>query len=170
MKRPWMPLYVGDYLGDTGHLTTTQHGAYLLLMMHYWRKGGLPNDDKQLSKITKLPLKVWSEYRETLQDFFHENDGDPWRHKRIDVELFKTTEISAKRANAGHLGGIRSAMSRMKLENEALSKRAPRQAIAYQMPSKAQAPLDYSHSQSKKEEARQGLAASPELVSLLKQN
>src|SRR3954469_11371826 len=91
MKRAWMPLYVGDYLGDTGHLTTTQHGAYLLLMMHYWRKGGLPDDDKQLSKITKLPFKIWAEYRETLQDFFHEAGGDPWKHKRIEEELFKTT-------------------------------------------------------------------------------
>ena len=60
MKRPWMPLYVGDYLGDTGHLTTAQHGAYLLLMMHYWRKGELPDDDRQLSKITKLPLRTWA--------------------------------------------------------------------------------------------------------------
>lgn len=167
MNRPWMPLYIGDYLGDTGHLTTTQHGAYFLLMMHYWRKGGLPDDDKQLAKITKLPLKVWTEYRETLQDFFYESDGDPWRHKRIDAELYKTTEISAKRANAGHLGGIRSAMSRMKLENEALSKRVPRQAIAYQMPSKATAQLDYSQSQSKKEESQGKIAVSSELVATL---
>ena len=83
MNRPWMPLYVGDYLGDTGHLTTTQHGAYLLLMMHYWRKGELPDDDKQLSKITKLPLKIWVEYRPIVQEFFH----DGWKHKRIDAEL-----------------------------------------------------------------------------------
>lgn len=67
MNRPWMPLYVGDYLGDTGHLTTTQHGAYLLLMMHYWRKGELPDDDRQLSKIAKLPLRTWCEYRATCR-------------------------------------------------------------------------------------------------------
>jgi uncharacterized protein YdaU (DUF1376 family) len=163
MIRPWMPLYIGDYLGDTGHLTTTQHGAYLLLMMHYWRKGELPDDDKQLSKITKLPLKIWIEYRPVIQDFFH----DGWRHKRIEVELFKVLSISENRKRAGHLGGIRSALARMKLENAALSKQAPSQASARQMPSKAEAALDYSHSQSKKEEARQGIQASSELVSLL---
>lgn len=159
MKRPWMPLYVGDYLGDTGHLTTTQHGAYLLLMMHYWRKGSLPDDDKQLSKITKLPLKVWTEYRETLQDFFH----DGWRHKRIDIELHKTMSISEKRAAAGYKGGISSALARMKTENVALSKHVPRQANAYQLPSKPPATVDYSHSQSKKEEGKEdgSLATAP---------
>ena len=80
-----MPLYVGDYLGDTGHLTTTQHGAYLLLMMHYWRKGELPDDDPQLAKITKLPLKTWRDCRPVLQAFFR----DGWKHKRIDGELEK---------------------------------------------------------------------------------
>jgi uncharacterized protein YdaU (DUF1376 family) len=142
MKRPWMPLYVGDYLGDTGHLTTTQHGAYLLLMMHYWRKGELPGDDRQLSKITKLPLKTWCEYRPILQDFFHEG----WKHKRIDAELAKMTRVSEKRAIAGQKGGIGSALARMKLENASRSRPAPPRAIAVHSSSKPPANVDHSHS------------------------
>jgi uncharacterized protein YdaU (DUF1376 family) len=126
MNRPWMPLYVGDYLGDTGHLTTAQHGAYLLLMMHYWRKGELPDDDRQLSKITKLPLRTWCEYRPTLQDFFHSG----WKHKRIDAELGRMMRVSEKRAIAGQKGGLGSALSRMKLENASRSRQPPQRAIA----------------------------------------
>jgi len=154
MNRPWMPLYVGDYLGDTGHLTTTQHGAYLLLMMHYWRKGELPDDDRQLSKIAKLPLKTWCDYRATLQDFFY----DGWKHKRIDAELAKMTGVSAKRAIAGQKGGLGSALARMKLENasrsrqalsrEALSREALPRAIAAPPSSPAAAGVDHSHSDS----------------------
>jgi uncharacterized protein YdaU (DUF1376 family) len=159
-----MPLYVGDYLGDTGHLTTTQHGAYLLLMMHYWRKGELPDDDRQLSKIAKLPLKTWCEYRATLQDFFHEG----WKHKRIDAELEKMMRVSEKRAIAGQKGGLGSALARMKLENasrsrqalsrevlsrevlsrEALSREALPRAIAAPLSSRAAAAADHSHSNS----------------------
>jgi uncharacterized protein YdaU (DUF1376 family) len=140
MKRPWMPLYVGDYLGDTGHLTTAQHGAYLLLMMHYWRKGELPDDDRQLSKITKL-LKTWCEYRPTLQDFFHSG----WKHKRIDAELERMMRVSEKRAIAGQKGGLGSALARMKLENASRSRSLPVRAIASQGLSEAQGSADHSH-------------------------
>jgi uncharacterized protein YdaU (DUF1376 family) len=140
-----MPLYVGDYLGDTGHLTTAQHGAYLLLMMHYWRKGELPDDDRQLSKITKLPLKTWCDYRAVLQAFFH----DGWRHKRIDAELMRMMRISEKRASAGQKGGLHSALSRVKLENASHGRSAPR-AIASFCSSEAQANVDHSHPHSHK--------------------
>lgn len=102
----WMPLYIGDYLADTGHLTTTQHGAYLLLMMHYWRKHELPTDDKQLAAIAKLPLRIWLDSKETIQAFFF----DGWRHKRIEEELEKRFAVSSKRAEAGAKGGMRTQM------------------------------------------------------------
>jgi len=143
MKRAWMPLYVGDYLGDTGHLTTPQHGAYLLLMMHYWRKGELPDDDVQLSKITKLPLKTWGDYRPVLQAFFH----DGWKHKRIDTELERMARVSEKRASAGQKGGLGSALSRMKLENSRAARPSP-PAIASICSSRAAANVDHSHSHS----------------------
>ena len=108
MKRDlWMPLNVGDYLADTGHLTTTQHGAYLLLLMHYWRKRELPDDDKQLAAIAKLPLRIWLDTRETLQAFFH----DGWKHKRVEAEIQKRVEVSNKRSMAGARGGSRTQMN-----------------------------------------------------------
>ena len=99
-----MPLNVGDYLADTGHLTTTQHGAYMLLIMHYWRKRNLPTDDKQLAAIAKLSLSKWLAIRDTIQAFFLEG----WRHKRIEIELQKRLVVSEKRAVAGAKGGSRT--------------------------------------------------------------
>lgn len=103
----WMPLYIGEYLADTGHLTTTQHGAYLLLLMHYWRKHELPEDDKQLAAIAKLPLRIWLDCKEVLQAFFYGG----WRHKRVEQELIKRVAIAEKRAIAGAKGGSRTQLN-----------------------------------------------------------
>jgi len=165
-KRAWMPLYVGDYLGDTGHLTTSQHGAYLLLMMHYWRKGGLPDDDEQLSAITKLPLNIWKSYRNIIQAFFY----DGWCHKRIDAELATMEVKSRKRAAAGSKGGTQASINRRNLEN-----RANGRASQQQNSSNAAAMNNHSHSPSKKEEEglakgkgeKPPLTASPELAAIM---
>jgi len=36
---PYIQLYVADYLADTIHLETDEHGAYLLIIMNYWQTG-----------------------------------------------------------------------------------------------------------------------------------
>lgn len=100
MSRPWMPLYVADYLADTGHLSTRQHGAYLLLIMHYWQKGGLPQDERALARIARLTAAEWRTDFEAIAELFEEG----WRHKRIDAELAKTAKISSKRKEAGKAG------------------------------------------------------------------
>lgn len=93
-RRPWMPLYIADYLKDTRRLTTVEHGAYILLIMEYWTYGGLPDDDDRLRLITGMSAAEWRRSRSALQSFFF----DGWRHKRLDAELARSEEISRKRS------------------------------------------------------------------------
>ena len=73
---PYMQLYVADYLGDTRHLTTEQHGAYLLLLMTMWRAGGaLPNDETKLSRICGVTAKRWHMIAADVMAFF-DVEGD----------------------------------------------------------------------------------------------
>lgn len=114
MQRPWMPFYVYDYLGDTEHLSTLQHGAYCLLLFCYWRRGGLPNDDQQLANITKMSLDDWLIHRPVLKAFFY----DGWHHKRVEAELRRSTEKIAMARAKGQKGGQIAAMNREKLRWE----------------------------------------------------
>ena len=93
MSRPWMPLYVADYLGDTRRLTTLEHGAYMLLIMEYWQHGGLPDDDRELADIVGLDAEQWAAMRPRISRLFKPG----WKHKRIDEELAKAAEISERR-------------------------------------------------------------------------
>jgi len=97
MSLPRMSLHVGDYLKDTTHLDATMHGAYLLLIMHYWAKGSLPDDDVQLAMIARMSLTRWRKARPILQAFFY----DGWRHKRVERESAEAIERYEKYARAG---------------------------------------------------------------------
>lgn len=84
---PYMRLYIADYLADTAHLSATQHGAYMLLIMNYWQTGrALPANDVKLARIARMTPKEWAEHGPVLAEFFHDADG-AWHHKRIEEEL-----------------------------------------------------------------------------------
>ncbi len=117
MSRAWMPLYVGDYLRDTRDLTTLQHGAYLLLIMHYWQHDGLPRDNARLAAIAGLTLPQWRRNREALRAKF----GKSWVHKRIDAELAKADRVYMQRRQAGQNGGIRSGIARAVAQGRAIA-------------------------------------------------
>jgi uncharacterized protein YdaU (DUF1376 family) len=116
MGRAWMPLYVGDYLRDTRDLNTLQHGAYLLLIMHYWQHDALPTDDARLAAISGLSVAQWRRIREPVQAKFAEG----WRHKRIEAELAKLDRAVMQRRIAGRNGGIKSGIARAVAQGEAI--------------------------------------------------
>jgi len=94
----WMPLYIGDYLGDTMELDGAQHGAYLLLLMYYWRNGPLPVADAKLAQIARTELRLWKKtVGPVVRRFFTERDG-LLHQKRCDHELARAHE-NWQRAN-----------------------------------------------------------------------
>lgn len=102
----WMPLYIGDYLADTSRLSTEQHGAYLLILMDYWRNGPPLDDDEELASITKLAPAQWRKHAAKVRSFFEVVDGRLVQ-KRADEERAKAGVVSSKRSQAGKAGAAR---------------------------------------------------------------
>lgn len=101
MTAPYIPLYVGDYLADTTHLTRSEHGAYLLLLMAMWRGGGkLATDDDRLARLAQCSDAEWTGMRSTILSFFRRRGG-VLRQKRLTAEYAKYTKAITQRKNAG---------------------------------------------------------------------
>lgn len=109
-ERPFMQLYVSDFIGDTLHLSTEQVGAYLLLLMAMWNAGGeLPDDEAKLARIVRMSVKKWRAVASDLLTFFERADGAV-RHNRLTKELLKSEGKSKSRASAGAEGGRAKAL------------------------------------------------------------
>lgn len=111
MAQPFMQLWVADYLGDTRHLTTEQHGAYLLLLMTMWRcDGSLPADDTKLARIAGVTVARWNRIKGDIMAMLVIENGCVTQ-KRLKIEIEKAKEKSEKRADAGRKGGNAKALN-----------------------------------------------------------
>ena len=98
----WMPLYVSAYLADTAHLSTEEHGAYMLLLMHAWvNNGDIPSDEERLRRITRMDAKAWKASRLELLAFFYVDESGNLRHRRVDTELQRANKLTTQRIEAG---------------------------------------------------------------------
>lgn len=106
---PALPLWTDAYLGDTTHLTTIEHGAYLLLLMTAWRTRdcALPDDDRLLARYTRLNAKQWARMRPILEPFFVSENGQ-WRQRRLTDEA----QAVRQRKEAAAANGRASALKR----------------------------------------------------------
>jgi len=83
----WLPIYVGDYLADTMHLTTEQHGAYLLLIFAYWKNRGMLAEGR-VQGIVRMDKDSWTINRGIVEELFDTKSFPGfWYHKRIEKEL-----------------------------------------------------------------------------------
>lgn len=109
-ERPFMQLYVSDFIGDTLQLSTEQIGAYMLLLMAMWNAdGSLPDDDAKLARVVRMSVKKWRAISGDLMAYFERQDG-AISHNRLTKELEKSERKSQSRASAGAKGGAAKAL------------------------------------------------------------
>lgn len=86
---PALTLWTDAYLSDTRHLSTLEHGAYLLLLMEAWRRPNcdLPGDDLLLSRMAGLRPDEWSAVKPIVMSFWkYDGRGKVWKQKRLTKE------------------------------------------------------------------------------------
>lgn len=99
----WMPIDIGKYLGDTMHLTTVQHGAYFLLLMDYWKRGALQNNEPQIAAICRMDATsiAWADAWAVLKSYFVAGADGLLHNHKADKEIAKALYnrcISAEKA------------------------------------------------------------------------
>lgn len=103
MSLPYFPVYIGDYLKDTMHLSGEEHGPYLLLIFACATSGGrVPDDDAKLAAIARTPIRRWKAMRPTIAAFFEVKDGW-WTHHRVVRELEAAGKKSDRAAESARI-------------------------------------------------------------------
>lgn len=90
----YFELYPGDYLRDTGHLSLTQHGAFLLLMVAYYgSEKPFPRENDAIFRLTKAINSAEKKAAISVADEFFPVGEDGLRHNaRADDEIAKVQE------------------------------------------------------------------------------
>ena len=103
---PALPFFTDAYLADTRHLTTEEHGAYLLLLMCAWRTRGcvLKANDRQLARIAGVSPTKWRRLKPVLAEFFTVDDG-LWRQKKLTYVHESVSKKVARNRQNGARGG-----------------------------------------------------------------
>ena len=99
----WYAFYVGDYVRDTAHLSMLEHGAYRLLLDHYYSsRAALPANALQLHRICRaFDDAERAAIDKVLHEFFILDDAG-WHNDRADQEIARMASISTKRAEAAN--------------------------------------------------------------------
>lgn len=103
----WYKHYLGDYARDTGDLSIAEHGAYRLLLDHYYAtEGKIPANVDALQRLCRATTELERAAVEIVAGRFFPPNGDGTRHNtRADVEIAKCNAHAAHNREIGRLGG-----------------------------------------------------------------
>ncbi len=134
MSFAYFPIYTGDYLRDTRHLTPLRHGVYLLLLMHCWdTQGPAPLDEQELCGIANCRSADEVEALRYVLARYFVNMVDGHYNERVQKEIERCNAISETRSEAGRRGAnerMRKARENKRLDDKANAKQMSSKSLA----------------------------------------
>lgn len=85
----WFKLYIGDYQRDTAHLSITEHGAYMLMLQHYYATERPLPIGKALHRMLRAQDKAERDAIDTIAAQFWAETPAGLVNARADDELAK---------------------------------------------------------------------------------
>ncbi len=82
-------LYIGDYQRDTAHLSIAEHGAYMLMLQHYYATEKPLPSGKALHRMLRAQDKTEREAIDSVATQFWLTTDDGLVNDRADVEITK---------------------------------------------------------------------------------
>lgn len=105
---PQLPIFTDALLGDTQHLSTTEFGAYMLMLIVAWRtpECALPNDQSFLARITRCG-RNWDRISQAILPFWSVGaDGLLYQKRLTEVRLSVHTMVE-QRKSAGRASALK---------------------------------------------------------------
>jgi uncharacterized protein YdaU (DUF1376 family) len=104
----WYAHYPGDYTRDTAHLTLKQHGAYRLLLDHYYATSSpLPPGLGTLYRICRALNGTDRKAVDFVVLQFFDLRGDGYHNPRADRELLKRAEHRERLSEGAHKTNVK---------------------------------------------------------------
>ena len=105
MSNPWYARYPGDYARDTAHLSLVEHGAYTLLLDHYYStSAALPADITALYRICRAFDETERKAVDSILRQFFNLQSNTYHNSRADMEIVRRTEQHERLSSSGRRG------------------------------------------------------------------
>jgi len=90
-------LYIGDYQRDTAHMTLAEHGAYILMLQHYYAtQKPLPTGKAGLYRMLRAQDKVEREAIDSIVEQFWQETTKGLINQRADKEIAQANNQAEK--------------------------------------------------------------------------
>jgi uncharacterized protein YdaU (DUF1376 family) len=101
----FVKLYIGDYQRDTGHLSIAEHGAYLLMLQHFYATERPLPVGKALHRLLRAESKADRDAIDAVvRQFWTEGDGG-LVNERAQLEIQRADHQRTVNREVGKLGG-----------------------------------------------------------------